>query len=188
MPGRSATAKLELGRASFPAAAVALALLGQRGAINLALATAVVYALRMLALPRELDWSLLGAAAVLAWGNALSLYSHVLYLRPSRPLLRTAAHRAGPLFPPPASNGRDGFRFAGGNAGADLRARARRRSDLGDRRVDLRRTPRHLIREGRGGHDHRPDRRRLRRVPRRQPLQHRGTRSDPLEFDLETRG
>jgi len=33
----------------------------------------------MLALPRELDWSLLGAAAVLAWGNALSLYSHVLY-------------------------------------------------------------------------------------------------------------
>ncbi len=47
MPGRSATAKLELGRASFPAAAVALALLGQRGAINLALATAVVYAMRM---------------------------------------------------------------------------------------------------------------------------------------------
>ncbi len=79
MPGRSATAKLELGRASFPAAAVALALLGQRGAINLALATAVVYAMRMLALPDPLDWSLLGAAAVLAWGNALSLYSHVLY-------------------------------------------------------------------------------------------------------------
>src|SRR5215218_2759310 len=75
MPGRSATAKLELGRASFPAAAVALALLGQRGAINLALATAVVYAMRMLALPDPLDWSLLGAAAVLAWGNALSLYS-----------------------------------------------------------------------------------------------------------------
>ena len=35
--------------------------------------------MRTLALPDPLDWSLLGAAAVLAWGDALSLYSHVLY-------------------------------------------------------------------------------------------------------------
>ena len=35
--------------------------------------------MRMLALPDLLDWSLLGAAAVLAWENAFSLYSHVLY-------------------------------------------------------------------------------------------------------------
>jgi hypothetical protein len=35
--------------------------------------------MRTLALPDPLDWSLLRAAAVLAWGNALSLYSHVLY-------------------------------------------------------------------------------------------------------------
>ncbi len=70
---------LELGRASFPLSAAMLAFLGQRGAINLVLATLVVYALRPLALPRALDASVLLAAAVLAWGNALSLYSHILY-------------------------------------------------------------------------------------------------------------
>src|SRR5215210_4996672 len=134
--------------------------------------------MRMLALRDPLDWSLLGAAAVLAWGNALFLYSHVLYydllahffvqllIAPALYFLLLRATGATVSGSPAA-------------AGADLRARARRRSDLGDRRVDLRRTPRHLIREGRGRHDHRPDRRRLRRVPRRQPLQHRGTRSDP---------
>ena len=53
--------------------------MGQRGAFNLALATGVVYAVRQLALPRPLDLSVLCAAAILAWGNALSLYSHILY-------------------------------------------------------------------------------------------------------------
>lgn len=70
---------LKLARASFPLAAAVLALFGQRGALNLVLATVAVYAIRWLALPRMLDTSVLLAAAVLAWGNALSLYEHILY-------------------------------------------------------------------------------------------------------------
>jgi hypothetical protein len=79
LEGQGRRLALELARASFPAAAAVLSVLGHRAALNLALATAVVYAIRPLKLPHAYDASVLLAAAVLAWGNALSLYERILY-------------------------------------------------------------------------------------------------------------
>jgi len=79
MLSRRASIDLELARATFPVAALLLGLLGERGAFNLALATVVVYAMRAFELPPWLNGNVLVASGVLAWGNALSLYSRVLY-------------------------------------------------------------------------------------------------------------
>src|SRR6266540_1688736 len=69
---------VDVGRATFVVGTLVLAAAGQRGALNLAAGAAIVFAVRPLKLPRRYDLSVVLAAALLSWGNALDLYGRVI--------------------------------------------------------------------------------------------------------------
>jgi hypothetical protein len=70
---------LDLLRGAFVAGAIAFALLGRGGAVNLAVVTAAVLAVRPLNLPRPYDLSFIVAMALVGWGEALRLYDRFAY-------------------------------------------------------------------------------------------------------------
>ena len=78
-PLRAYPRAVDLAHASFALAALAFALAGSSGTLNLALAAVVLFAVRRLDVPHPHDISIVVAAALLAWGSALHLYSRVPY-------------------------------------------------------------------------------------------------------------
>ena len=70
---------IDILRATFVVGAVAFAVLGEGGAVNLAVVGAVVLAVRPLNLPRIYDLSFVLAMALAGWGEALRLYDRFAY-------------------------------------------------------------------------------------------------------------
>jgi uncharacterized membrane protein YjdF len=70
---------LDLLRGAFVAGAIVLAVLGQGGAVNLAVAAMAVVGVRFLNLPRPFDLAFILAMALTGGGEAFRLYDHFGY-------------------------------------------------------------------------------------------------------------